>query len=569
MKRLLPLNLLLLLSLFLNCQTRYDVVIDEIMADPSPPVGLPGSEWIELKNISNTPVNLSGWHIGDGNGQSGPMPSYILLPDSFVIVCTGSAVAQLSVFGPVIPVTGFPSLDNAGDLLVLSAANGSVIHAISYSGSWYRNTIKAEGGWTLEMIDTKNPCNGKSNWEASTDPRGGTPGRSNAADAANNDDQPPSLINAYSINTTTLILEFDEPVDSLSGATASYYTSDGGLTIRSAFCLPPLFNRIQLQVMPVMDTGSIYTITVNNVTDCKNNPVGSGNRFKTGIPEEAAFSDVVINEILFNPVSGGSDYVELYNRSSKIIDASGLYIANRNSSNAINSVKKISSIPRYIFPGEYIVITENAARLALDYLVKYPENVISLSSLPSFPDDEGYVVCLNDRGDITDEVHYYDSWHFKLIENPEGVSLEKIDPAEAAENSHNWHSAASTAGFGTPGYKNSQYRLMQPVNATINVSPKIFSPDNDGRDDLASIQYKVTEPGYVANISVLDTGGRPVKHLVRSSVLGLEGYWNWDGLDEKGLKLPAGPYIIFTEIFNLQGKIQRFKNVLILARNLH
>ena len=35
--------------------------------------------------------------------------------------------------------------------------------------SWYQNEVKKDGGWTLEMIDTKSPCAGISNWKASTD----------------------------------------------------------------------------------------------------------------------------------------------------------------------------------------------------------------------------------------------------------------------------------------------------------------------------------------------------------------------------------------------------------------
>ena len=67
---------------------RYDIVIDELMADPTPQVGLPNNEWIELRNVSATTYNLLGWKIGDATGQSGAMPAYILKPDSFVIVCT-------------------------------------------------------------------------------------------------------------------------------------------------------------------------------------------------------------------------------------------------------------------------------------------------------------------------------------------------------------------------------------------------------------------------------------------------------------------------------------------------
>jgi flagellar hook assembly protein FlgD len=100
------------------------------------------------------------------------------------------------------------------------------------------------------------------------------------------------------------------------------------------------------------------------------------------------------------------------------------------------------------------------------------------------------------------------------------------------------------------------------------VLPKVFSPDNDGFDDIATIQYKIADPGYVANITIFDAAGRPVRNLVRNGTLALSGYWNWDGLDDKGKKLPVGAYILFTEIFNLQGKKDKFKNTVVIARKL-
>ena len=133
---------ILLSPIYLAAQNRYDVVIDEIMADPTPQVGLPNNEWLELKNTTTAPVNLQNWRIGDATGQSGPLPSFILQPDSFVIVCTGSAVAAMSAFGTTISVTSFPSLDNDGDQLFLKASNGKTIHAVSYSSTWYQNEVK-------------------------------------------------------------------------------------------------------------------------------------------------------------------------------------------------------------------------------------------------------------------------------------------------------------------------------------------------------------------------------------------------------------------------------------------
>lgn len=557
---------LLLTPVCLQSQNRYDVVIDEVMADPTPQVGLPTNEWIELKNTTATAINLQNWRIGDATGQSGPLPNFILQPDSFVIVCTGSAVAAMSAFGTTISVTSFPSLDNEGDQLFLKAPNGITIHAVSFTSGWYQNEVKKDGGWTLEMIDTKSPCAGSSNWRASIHTNGGTPGKKNSIDAINSDGTAPQLKSAYTTDNTTIILVFDETVDSLSGATVSNYAADGGLIFTSATTLAPLFNQVQLKTNAVLTANTVYTITASHTKDCKGNSSGSNTKVKVGLPADALAGEWIINEILFNPRANGFDFVELYNNSNKIFDAAKLYIANRNGSGVISSIKVLSSTPHYIFPGDHIVITENAANLAINYLVQNPGNALEVSSLPSFPDDEGIVVTLNFQGIVVDEVKYKDDWHFKLIDNAEGVSLERIDPTGTAQDERNWHSAASTAGYGTPTYKNSQFKQTGSIHASIVITPKVFSPDNDGLDDMATIQYQLSDPGYIANITIFDAAGRPVRSLVRNGTLGLTGYWNWDGLNDKGAKLPVGTYILFTEIFNLQGKKERYKNTVVLAR---
>lgn len=568
MKRIIRL-VFLFTPVLVYSQNRYDIVIDEIMADPTPSAGLPSNEWIELKNISSGPVNLLNWRIGDASGQSGPMPGFTLQPDSFVIVCTGSAVAAMSVYGRTISVTSFPSLDNDGDQLFIKAANGLTIHAVGFTSSWYRNELKKEGGWTLEMTDPTNPCGGAGNWKASTAGTGGTPGRKNETDAVNTDTSGPQLKRAYTTDSLTILLVFDEPLDSLSGAMLSNYSSDGGLILRSAVPVPPLFSQVQLKLGSPMMQNSVYTITAINITDCRGNAIGAGHTARTGLSSDPAPGEWIINEILFNPRSNAYDYVEFYNKSNKILDAAGLYIANRNNSGVISSVKVLSTVPYCIFPGEHIVVTEDAGSLSLNYLVKNPDQLLVIPSLPSFPDNDGTVLALNFQGAATDEVKYKDDWHFKLLANTEGVSLERIDPSARSQDASNWHSAASTAGYGTPGYANSQYKQINDVQATVHVSPKLFSPDNDGRDDIVSLQYAVTEPGYIANVTIYDAAGSVVRNLVRNGTLGLNGYWNWDGLDERGLQLPVGVYVLFTEFFNLRGKKKQFKNSVVLARKLN
>jgi Lamin Tail Domain/CHU_C Type IX secretion signal domain len=543
----------------------YDVVIDEIMADPTPQVGLPNSEWVELRNITLFPINLQGWKLSDATSQSGSMPNFVLQPDSFVIVCTGSAVSGFVPFGNTISVASFPSLDNDGDIVSIYSAGGKTIHAVQYSATWYQNELKKDGGWTLEMIDTKNPCGGITNWKASADANGGTPGRKNSVDRINADATAPKLLRAYAQDNTTVTLVYDEPLDSLKSATPANYMIDNGLTAVGATSVSPVFNRVNITLNAPLVAGTAYTITATNVTDCEGNSIGSQNNARFGIAQDEDSLDVIINEILYNPKPQGVDYVELYNRSKKIIDLSHVYIANRNSTNVISSIQQIAPESVLLFPGDFMVVTSDPAAVKNQYITTNPDAFIMVSSMPSFPDDAGDVIILNGQGNIIDEVNYSDKWQFPLISNGEGVSLERINYDGPSVQS-NFHSAATSVGYGTPGYKNSQYSLAENVPGAISVTPKIFSPDNDGTDDFATINYSFPSPGYVANITIFDASGRAVRYLQKNTLSGLKGYYRWDGLDDKNRKLPQGIYIIYTEIFNTEGKKRQFKNTIVLAR---
>ncbi len=546
---------------------RFNIVIDELMIDPTPQVLLPNNEWIELRNTSSTAFNLSGWRIGDATAQSGPMPIYTLLPDSFVIVCTASAVGAMSAYGPTITVTSFPSLDNTGDVIYLRSPQNKIIHAVSYTDAWYKNELKKDGGWTLEMIDTKNPCSGFTNWKASTDTKGGTPAKKNSADAANPDAAAPQLLRAFATDSVNIVLVFDEPLDSLKAAAIANYTISDGIGIpQSAAATAPTFDKVNLRLNTPLLRNKVYTISVTLVTDCASNVIGNKNTAKVGLSEIADSLNIVINEILFNPPSNGTDYIEIYNRSNKIIDLKQTYIANRSSAGVISSIKQLSAESQLFFPQDFMVITEDPAIIKRDFITKNMDAFVSVASMPSFNDDKGDVIILNAQGNITDELLYDEKWHFKLIDNREGVALERIDYNAPTQQPDNWHSAATSVGYGTPTYKNSQYKINDGVQGDITVSPEIVSPDNDGIDDFATVTYNFPSPGYVANITVFDANGRVVRYLQRNALCGTNGNYRWDGLGEKNQKLPAGIYIIYTEVFNLSGKKKQFKNTIVLAR---
>jgi hypothetical protein len=549
-------------------QQRFDVVIDEIMVDPSPQVSLPNVEYVELKNVSGQDINLQGWKLSSSSATSGAVVNYILPADSFLILTTTSGAAFFAGYGRVLGVASFPALANEGSTLNLISKDGKVIHFVSYTISWYQSTLKEEGGWSLEMIDTHNPCSGQSNWKSSIDNSGGTPGKKNSIDAVNKDDKAPAVKNIFANDNSTIVLQFDEAVDSTSAVDVVHYSINPSIAFSSLSISSTDFTQIELKLNSALSASSVYTITVSGIKDCAGN-VSASEQLKIGLPQDAGVSDIIINEILFNPKPDGFDYVEFYNKSNKIIDASKLYIGNKNSSGVISSLKKLSEQPAYIYPGDYIVVTEDINSLQKNYIVKNAGAVLVISSMPSFPDDKGIVVLTNFQGAVIDELNYLDDWHFALIADAEGVALERVDPDKPTQDAGNWHSAASTVNYGTPTYKNSQYKQTDNINAIIELIPKVFSPDNDGIDDIATIQYQINETGYVANITIFDVSGRLVRHLVKNATLGLKGNWNWDGLDEKGQKLLIGNYIIYTEIFNLQGKKKQFKNVVVLARRLN
>lgn len=546
---------------------KYSIVIDEIMADPTPQIGLPNAEWIELKNTSPVAINLQNYRIGKTGSVSGPMPSLLLQPDSFVIVTTSSQVAALSAFGRTISVTSFPSLSNDADLIFLQTNSGAVMHLVDYNSSWYQNQVKANGGWSLEMIDTHNPCAGATNWKASSDNTGGTPGKKNSIDAVNADNTSPKLLRAFATDNSNLILFFDEPLDSNKASlAASYSVSDGVGTPATAIAQGPTFNKVNLALSTALTAGKVYTVTVMNVSDCSGNIIATDNTAKLGLASQADSFDLVINEILFDPQPFGVDYLEIYNRSNKIIDLAGISIANRSSSTgALGAPVKLSIDNYLLFPAEFIALTTDPSIVKQQYVPNNPDAFLTVA-LPSFPDDKGTAVVLNNQGNVVDELSYDSKWHFALLDNQQGVSLERIDYNKPTNQSSNWASAASTADFGTPGYVNSQYRADLTPQGEISINPKMFSPDNDGFEDFTLITFKFPEPGYVANVTIYDAAGRLVKTLQRNTTTAATGSFKWDGLDDKLQRVPAGTYIIYTDIFNLKGQKKQFKNTVIVAK---
>ena len=563
------------LPLYPVAQNRYDVLITEFLPDPSPPVGLPESSFIELKNRSSRDYNLRNWKVSNGNSSATIKTDCLLKADSFLILCSPSSAADYSQFGPTLGLSGFPSLNNEAGTIILSTDAGALMHALHYDKSWFDNELKAQGGWSLEMIDLANPCTGQGNWTASNSVKGGTPGKKNSADAMNPDEQAPELVRAIVTDSLNLILLFDEPLDSLTASSSFNYTisapsnasvSDGGVSVENALVFAPFFDRVAIRLQKHLTAGKIYSVSVQGIRDCSGNEIVFHNECKAGIPEKVKSGDIIFNEILFNPAPYGYDYLELYNRSDKIISCSGLFLAGRGMGGTLKDPVALVKEERDFYPGEFLLLTENPGWVLNQYPMASPSQMLSLSALPSLPDDLGKVVLLNASGEVMDELDYDHHWHSPLLANESGVSLERIRMDQPSSLASNWTSAAADAGFGTPGYKNSESSADTMGTHLISVEPKVFSPDLDGYHDFCFINYQLPAAGFMGSISIYNISGRMVRKLVNNILWGTSGSFRWDGLDDEQNLLPMGHYVIYVELFLLDGTLKKVKLVCVLAR---
>lgn len=292
-------------------------------------------------------------------------------------------------------------------------------------------------------------------------------------------------------------------------------------------------------------------------------------RFSVSYAQQLQPGDLVINEVLFNPVKDGFDYVEGYNRANKTIDLQELVIANRDSPGDIAGQRAVTRGTMLIAPGEYFVITANEKWLRQHYIIPASAVVCQINTMPSFPNDGGHVLFLDKNDTVIDELNYSEKWHFMMISDPEGVSLERINYDSPTQDKNNWTSASSSSGYGTPGFQNSHFRASARAEEEFFVSPKVFSPDNDGINDFGLIDYNMKESGYIANLIIYDIAGRKVRYLIKNENLGLTNKFRWDGLDEQSNPLPPGIYILYSKIHNLEGQTKKFKRTIILQRKIN
>lgn len=550
---------------YLGVVQPYEVVINEIMCDPDPAVALAPIEYIELHNKKDVPVSLNGFSLSIGTSSNSLSCVTIPAKGYLVIVPENTSIAD-DDFRTAYKLNGFSSLSNTGGTISLSDQFGKIISSVSYSSDWYNNSAKEDGGWSLEQIDPANPCGGKSNWAASKDVRGGTPGKVNSILGSNPDILLPDVWRIGIIDAQNIKLHFDEPLQIGTLLNVSAYTIDNGIGQPvQVIPQPPEYSSVILQLAQTLQKGIVYKLEITgSIKDCSGNELGEWKSALFGLPDSVNAGDIKINEILFNPKEGGSDYVEIYNASGKILELNGLKLSNIDNGQ-IDNADAVVNESYLLLPYGYFAISEAIEAVKSQYYSPNPQGFVQAETLPSMSNTEGSIALSNRAGDILDQLIYTDDMHFPLIIDQKGVSLERINPDRPADDPENWNSASQASGFGTPAYKNSQLVDLPEGDDVFNLSSEIFSPDNDGFQDVLQVNYIFSEPGNVLSARVMDSRGRLVKTLLNNYLAGTSGTFSWDGINEDNGKGEIGIYVLLLEYFRADGKTVKTKRSFVLA----
>ncbi len=537
----------------------YEILITEILADPTPSIGLPEEEYLEIYNASGGVFRLSDYTLQVGSGKR-LLPGELINPNSYVILCDAENVSIFEPYGQTVGISSFPGLTNSGASVKILDSDDASIHEVDYKIAWYQDGSKANGGWSLEMKNPMHICSGADNWAASINLSGGTPGIVNSTWDTSPDLEGPELISLYSSSAQTILLRFSENLDQILMENPAAYALDPAITITSAELVDP--TTIELTLASSLMEGVIYTFLPFDAFDCLGNATAFSDALVFGVPSDIETGDILINELLFNPSTGGSRFIEIINVSQKFIDLSQLAIGQ------ITSTKNdiyATNVNEILNPGDLAVFSPNPTDIQSRYTVPRSD-LLHEAQVPSWGTTSGNASLLS-NGVIIDSFTYYSSWHNPAIADQNGVSLERISKSLSSSSSSTWHSASSVSGYATPTGVNSQNTsLVTEKESPYSITNSVFSPDDDGFKDFLALNFLLTTGDFIGSVWVYDLEGREIIQLLSNESLGTSTTVQWDGRRPDQILADMGIYVLFIQLWDAAGNVNEYKETCALVK---
>ncbi len=329
------------------CSRRTPLVISEIMYEPAVRADLNNVEFLEVYNTNPWFQDLSGYQLV-GNAISYTFPQGTVLPGGAFLVVAASPQAIQAVYGITNVVGPYIGSLRKADTIQLLDTLGGVLLSVPYS-SVYPWPVGADG--TGHSIVLANPTYGEADpraWDLS-DVVGGSPGQMGA--------YVPSPLRTVVINE--LLVHSENPAlpcfvelynhsnqaNDLSGCILTDNFATNKFVIPSGTLIGPggylAFDQSQLGFVPNGAGGTIFFINPDSsrVLDAVQFEAQADGVSLGRWPDGAAafyplaartpgtnnspiwIGDIVINELMYDPLSGNDDdqYLELYNKGANTV----------------------------------------------------------------------------------------------------------------------------------------------------------------------------------------------------------------------------------------------------------
>ncbi|MFV0506368.1 MAG: lamin tail domain-containing protein [Bacteroidales bacterium] len=507
------------------------LIISEICAQPDSSSPLPNSEYVEIINMGNFPILLDSCHLQISN-RSAVFQNDTIFPNQYKVLTSIVDSSLWKDYEDVILLASMPSLSNTGTSISIYNADNDSISSIEYSNKWHATTAQRKG-WALERRDLYRDCGQKYNWTTSTAAKQGSPTKINSVDAENKDSIKPKLLAWEVTSNQELKFIFSEAMQALSNDAILKIINN---TIDSiSWTNDSILHVAFKNNIPINQK---FTVSFNpDLSDLCNNEMleYSVEILNRKIEENELF----ISEILYNPYSGAAEFIELYNNSTLEISLKDITLAIGNSS--VSFDEDLSMQPKGFY-----MLTKDVESVAGSYYTPIYENCFEVN-IPSLPNSGATIEIFNKEKELIAESSYSDDMHSQLIYNTKGVSL-SIRCVECHETT--LISSSSIDGYATPTYFSESSEL---VKNEYSLTPKVFSPDNDGSDDMLRIGYSTSIGGHSANIRIYNSQGREIVIIANNEYVSGNGDFTWNGCDWQGNMCKSGVYIVIFELYNDRG----------------
>lgn len=536
-----------------------DLIITEIMVDPTPTVGLPLIEYIELYNRSQSHINLVDYQLIVGSKEFS-LGHFILAPQTYSLLTDTEGYEYFKTKTRVLELSNFPSLPNESGFIGLKNSKSRYSFYLNYTDNFYRNTDKQDGGYSLEMLDLNSFCLGEENWQASEAVLGGTPGTVNSSINQIIRAETIQAIDVFAISKSSLYIRTDQnlAIDQMD----LKFKISGDFKADTFRVEPRQPKLIEVKLDKSLQENQFYRVEISNLTNCRGQVNSNSQFFTFKLAQKPTYQDLIFNEILFENESPTPEFLEVYNKTQTYLDLQNLKLARVNEENK-RTTKILLTEPFVLKPESYLVFTKDEKSLSKLYEVD--EKQIVRTDLSNLNNTKDRLVLLGSSDNPLDSLPYDKDWHLSFLQETRNVALERIDFEAPTYDENNWQSAAQSVNFATPTRPNSQAKSVIGLAGSCFETNPVFTPNFDGVDDFMILRYNCQVQNNSLTIHIYNLAGVLIKTLVENYSIGNSGFLKWDGTDKNGQVVPLGHYILDIVVFNPQGNRTKMRKKVVVG----